>query len=372
MFENFKSPSNLIPSDPRFGSGPSLIPVEFLEQLKGTGDQLLGTSHRKPPVKKLVKGIQEGFQKYFSLPEGYLVALGNGGATFLFDMIALGLVKKKITHFTCGEFSDKWFKASDLVPWIESEKVSVPYGEGVLGEDRADSDVIAVTLNETSTGVHLPEIPQIDKDTLLCVDATSGGGQVPCDVSKVDVFFLSPQKVFASEGGLWVAVLSPKAQKRAKEIAEDSSRYIPQIMSWTHAITNSEKNQTYNTPAISSLFFLNRQVERMVEQGPDEVISLAKEKAKHVYSWAMEKEYLSPFIQDEKFRSVAVATVDVDDKVDVSALLKVLEAEKTVYGIDPYRKLGRNQFRISLFHNIQLEDLKKLTALLSKAIEEEL
>jgi phosphoserine aminotransferase len=372
MFDNFEMPKELIPSDPRFGSGPSLVPTEFLERLAKTGPHFMGTSHRKPAVKNVVKEIQDGLMKYFNLPSDYLVVLGNGGATLLFDMIALGVVEKKATHFTCGEFSEKWFKSSKAVPWIETTQVSVPFGKGINGVATPGSDLIAVTLNETSTGVQLSKLPVVDANTILAVDATSGGGQCPCDVSQTDIYFFSPQKVFASDGGLWIAIMSKKARERALKIAADKSRYVPDIMNWTQAITNSEQNQTYNTPALATLFMLNEQVKLMNTLGYAEVQSLANKKANLLYGWAESKPYLSCFIEEKEFRSVAVATIDVDTKVNVDDVIKFLEKKKAVYGIDGYRKLGRNQFRISMFHNITYNDLEKLTKLLSTMIESKL
>ncbi len=369
MFENYQIPKELIPSDPRFGSGPSLIPVEFLDALRATGDQLLGTSHRKPAVKNLVKEVQDGLRKYFQIPDDFSIVVGNGGATFLFDSIALGLVEKKSAHFTCGEFSSKWFKAHDKVPWLEADNIAVEFGQGIKPEDRSDADMICCTLNETSTGVIVDSFPEVDDKTILAVDATSGGGQVPCDVSKVDLFFFGPQKVFASEGGLYIAIMSPKARERALRLAEDKSRYIPDIMSWKTAIENSDKNQTYNTPSITTFFFLNEQVKLMNKVGYKGVQEEGQRRANLLYGWAEEKDYLKPFIGEANYRSSAVATIDVDDKVDVGALLKKLEGEKAVYNIDAYRKLGRNQFRIAMFYNIKYEDLEKLTKLLSHAIE---
>ncbi len=372
MFDNLEIPKNVIPSDPRFGSGPSLVPAVFLELLAKTGTEYMGTSHRKPVVRNLVKEIQDGLMKYFNLPSDYLVVMGNGGATLLFDMIALGVVEKKITHYTCGEFSEKWFKSSKLVPWIEAEQVAVAFGKGINGKAVPGSDMIAVTLNETSTGVQLSALPTVDANTILAVDATSGGGQCPCDVSKTDIYFFSPQKVFASDGGLWVAIMSPKARARALKIAGDKSRYVPDIMSWTHAITNSEQNQTYNTPALATLFMMNEQVKVMNKMGYSDVQKLAQKKADMIYGWAETKPYLSCFIEEKEFRSVAVATIDVDPKVNVDDVIKFLEQKKMVYGIDGYRKLGRNQFRISMFHNITLDDLERLTKLLSLMIESKL
>jgi phosphoserine aminotransferase len=372
MFDNFEIPSELTPTDPRFGSGPSLVPMEYVERLLKAGPHYMGTSHRKSPIKNVVKEIQEGLTKYFNLPSDYLVVLGNGGATLLFDMIGLGIVEKKATHFTCGEFSEKWFKNSKSIPWIETTQVSVAFGKGINGEAVSGSDLIAVTLNETSTGVQLSKLPVVDSNTILAVDATSGGGQCPCDVSKTDIYFFSPQKVFASDGGLWVAIMSPKARARAAKIAADKNRYVPDIMSWTQAISNSELNQTYNTPALSTLFFLNEQIKFMNTIGYAEVQALAQKKANHLYGWAESKPYLSCYIEEKEFRSVAVATIDVDSKVNVDDVIKFLEKKKVVYGIDGYRKLGRNQFRIAMFHNITLDNLERLTKLLSKMIESKL
>ena len=372
MFTNFDIPKELIPSDPRFGSGPSLVPTEFLEKLAKTGHEYMGTSHRKPAVKNVVKELQEGIKKYFNVPSDYQVVLGNGGATLLFDMIALGIVEKKATHYTCGEFSEKWFKSTKLVPWISAENISVAFGKGINGKAAAGSDLIAVTLNETSTGVQLSELPVVDANTILAVDATSGAGQCPCDISKTDMFFFSPQKVFASDGGLWVAIMSPKALARAAKIAGDKTRYVPDIMNWNNAISNSEQNQTYNTPALATIFIMNEQVKRMNEQGYAEIQELSQKKANLLYSWAESKPYLSCFIEEKQFRSIAVATIDVDVKVNVDDMIKCLEKKKVAYGIDGYRKLGRNQFRISMFHNISYSDLEKLTKVLSMMIEAKL
>lgn len=371
MFENIQTPKNLIPSDPRFGAGPSKVPVEFIDRLRETGANLLGTSHRKPAVKDLGKGITEGLKKYFNLPEDYSVVYGNGGATLLFDMIGLGMVESKSYHFTCGEFSKKWFKSHHKIPWVTAEEKAVDFGQGQTFGDASgvDADMICVTLNETSTGVIIDDLPVVNEDQILAVDATSGGGQVPCDLSKVDCYFFSPQKVFASEGGLFVAILSPKARNRALKISEDTSRYIPEIMSWKQAISNSDKYQVYNTPSISTLFFLNEQIKLMNDTGYKNVVSEGKEKAQLVYDWAEEKSYLSPFVKEPRFRSNVVCTIDVDEKLPVDSLLKKLHEEGVVYGIEAYRKLGRNQFRIGVFHNVLKQDVEKLIDLLTYYLE---
>lgn len=369
MFENITIADELIPSDPRFGVGPALIPVEFLESLAKTGNKLLGTSHRKPAVKNLVKEMQDGIRTYFKLPADYEIVIGNGGATFLFDMIGLGLVEKKSAHFTCGEFSQKWFKAHNKIPWIEAEEFASEYGNGVYPLNVEDADMICCTLNETSTGVMLTEIPDLrDTDKLLAVDATSGAGQIKIDFEKVDVYFFSPQKVMGGEGGFFVAIMSPKALARAEKIAA-SNRYYPEIMNWKNAIDNSVKNQTYNTPSVTNIFLINEQLKKLNALGEDKVIELSKQKADLIYNWAKEKEYLSCFVEDDDCRSIAVATIDIDAKYSAASLTQALRATGHIVDIEGYRKLGRNQLRISLFFNVSLEDLTKLTKIISSAIE---
>ncbi len=369
MFESFKVPKELIPSDPRFGVGPSLIPIEAVQKLAQTGHELLGTSHRREAVRNVVKEMQEGLKTYFKLPEGYEVVIGNGGATMLWDMIGLGLVEKNPYHFVCGEFSDKWFRANKNIPWLHPEVEKVEFGQGINPENRPGHDFIACTLNETSTGVMLTQLPQVSSETILAIDATSGGGQIPIDFHKSDLYYFSPQKVFASEGGFYVAIMSPKAIERALKLAKDTTRFIPESFKWAHAIENSRQNQTYNTPAISTIFFLNEQVKLMNKWGEEAVVKEAKRKADLMYNWAKEKTYLSPFIAEEKFRSLAVATIDLDDQFKADDLAQSLRAQGVVYDIDAYRKLGRNQFRIGMFHNVSYENLEKLTKIISLAIE---
>lgn len=370
MFENFRVPAELIPSDPRFGVGPSLIPIEAVENLAKTGAKLLGTSHRKEPIRNLVKEVQDGLRTYFKLPADYEVVLGNGGATFLWDMIGLGLVEKSSLHFICGEFSDKWYRAHKLIPWITAKDVKVEFGQGINPQEEAGYDFICCTLNETSTGVQLSNIPKLkDPHTLMAVDATSGAGQIPTDLSNIDLYYFSPQKVFASEGGLYVAFMSPKAVARAKKIEEDKTRYIPEVMKWSLAIENSRQNQTYNTPAIATIFFLNEQVKLMNKLGEEKVTAEAKRKAELMYGWAEQKPYLTAYVEKAEFRSQAVVCIDVDEKYKVDDLVKVLRHQNVAVDIDGYRKLGRNQLRIALFHNVSYENLEKLTKIISLAIE---
>ena len=369
MFEDLNVPKELIPSDPRFGVGPSLIPVQSVEALLKTGNALLGTSHRQMPIRNLVKEVQDGLRTYFKLPSDYEIVLGNGGATFLWDMMGLGMVEKSSLHFICGEFSDKWHRAHSLIPWISATAEKVEYGRGINPEIRPGHDFICCTLNETSTGVQLSHIPDAPSDVIMAIDATSGAGQIKIDFKKSDIYYFSPQKVFASDGGLYVAILSPKAIARAEKIAKDKTRFVPESMKWTNAIDNSRNNQTYNTPAIATIFFLNEQIKLMNKLGEEQVIELAKKKADLMYGWAETKPYLSPFIQQKEFRSQAVVTIDIDPKYKVDDLTKVLREKNIIVDIDGYRKLGRNQMRISMFHNVSYENLEKLTKIVSHAIE---
>jgi phosphoserine aminotransferase len=371
MFENFKVPKDLIPSDPRFGVGPSLIPIEAVEKLAKTGHEL-GTSHRREAVRKVVKEMQDGLRTYFKLPSDYEVVIGNGGATMLWDMIGLGMIEKKPYHFVCGEFSDKWLRANKNIPWLTPDAKKVEFGQGINPTAMPGHDFVACTLNETSTGVMLTDLPQVDANTILSIDATSGAGQIPIDFKKSDLYYFSPQKVFASEGGFYVAILSPKAIERANKIAKDNSRFIPESFKWSHAIEYSKQNQTYNTPAISTIFFLNEQVKLMNKMGEDRVVNEAKKKANLMYGWAKEKPYLNAFIQEEKFRSLTVATIDLDEKYKVDDLAAVLRAQGVAYDIDAYRKLGRNQYRIGMFHNVSYDNLEKLTKIISLAVESQI
>jgi phosphoserine aminotransferase len=368
MFENFVVPKDLMPSDPRFGVGPSLIPVESVENLAKTGNSLLGTSHRKLAVRNLVKEVQDGLRNYFHLPNDYEVVLGNGGATLLWDMMGFGLVEKSSLHFICGEFSDKWYRSHKIMPWIDAKDVRVEFGQGINPQEEEGYDVICCTLNETSTGVQLSNIPKLKNDkTIMAVDATSGAGQIKADFKNIDFYYFSPQKVFASDGGLYVSILSPKAIERIHRLEKE--RFIPESLKLSHAIENSRQNQTYNTPAIGTIFLMNEQIKLMNHLGEDKVIELAKKKASLMYGWADQKPYLSAYIGNPEFRSQAVITVDVDSKYNVDDLSKVLRAQNAAIDIDGYRKLGRNQLRIALFHNVRYENLEKLTKIISLAIE---
>lgn len=368
MFKNLEIPAHLIPQDARFGVGPSLIPQEFVEKLAKTKNYL-GTSHRKDNVIKVVKELQEGLKTYFNLPEGYEIVIGNGGATLFWEIMGLSLVEAGSSHFVCGEFSEKAYKAHTNIPWIKTCREDVTFGQSIKPFHKEGFDLTCCVLNETSTGVMNTYLPERKAGHLLCVDATSGAGQIKVDFNKVDVYYFSPQKVFASEGGTYIAIMSPQAIEQAMRVSSRTDRFIPIALNLKTAIDISRLHQTYNTPCLSSLFYLNEQVKVMNKLGEDEVIRLAQEKAAIIYDWANEKDYLSHYVVDSSARSISVATIDVDDKYPMSELAKRLRELSIAYDIEAYRRLGRNQLRIALFHNVSKEDLKKLTQIVSYAIE---
>lgn len=369
MFESFEVPPELVPSDPRFASGPSLLPLDYIRRLGEAGPHLLGTSHRKSAIQNLVQEVQQGLGSYLDMPHDYEVVLGNGGATLLFDALGLGVVEKSSAHFTCGEFSQKWYRAHKLIPWISAQEIGVPFGEGITPHPVEGVDFIGVTLNETSTGAMVDTLEGLrGTEAVVAVDATSGVGQIDVDYSLIDILFFSPQKVFASEGGLFVALMSPKAIERCFKIADDSNRYVPKIMNLKAAIENSRKAQTLTTPSVSTLFYLNEQIKNMLKVGRKEVIAQSQRKANFVYEWAKKRDYLSLFIEESRYRSTTVATINLDDRYDALSLAKRLRELKVAYDIDPYRKLERNQFRIALFHNIKFSDIQKLTQIIDRAV----
>lgn len=368
MFKNLEIPAHLIPKDPRFGVGPSLIPQAFVEKL-AQSKNYLGTSHRKDNVVKLVRELQLGLKKYFNLPEGYEVVIGNGGATLFWEIMGLSLVSQGSSHFVCGEFSEKAYKAHANIPWIKAVREDVAFGESIKPFHKEGYDLTCCVLNETSTGVMNTYLPERKQGHLLCVDATSGAGQIKADFKKIDVYYFSPQKVFASEGGTYIAIMSPQAIEQAMKVSSQADRFIPIALNLKTAIEISRLHQTYNTPCLSSLFYLNEQIKLMNNLGEDEVIRQAQEKAAILYDWASEKKYLSHFVKDVDARSISVATIDVDDKYPMGELAQRLRELEIAFDIEAYRRLGRNQLRIALFHNVSKDDLKKLTQIVSYAIE---
>jgi phosphoserine aminotransferase len=357
-------PADIKPADGRFGSGPSKVRTQALDALAATGTSLLGTSHRQAPVKNLVGQVRAGISQLFSLPDGYEVVLGNGGSTAFWDIATHGLITAKSEHLSFGEFSSKFAKAAQQAPWLADPTVvkSDP-GTHPLPVAEAGVDVYALTHNETSTGVAMPirRVAGADEGALVLVDATSGAGGLPVDISETDVYYFAPQKSFAADGGLWLAVFSPAALERAATVAA-SGRHIPAFFDLPTAIDNSSKNQTYNTPALTTLFLLNEQLEWINGQGGlDWAVKRTADSSSRLYGWAEEASYATPFVADPAQRSQVVGTIDFEDGIDAAAVAKVLRANGVV-DTEPYRKLGRNQLRVAMFPAVDPADVEALTA----------
>ncbi|QDI69513.1 phosphoserine transaminase [Streptomyces calvus] len=365
-------PADIKPADGRFGAGPSKVRTEALDALAATGTSLMGTSHRQAPVKNLVGKVREGIRELFRLPEGYEVILGNGGSTAFWDVATHGLIENKSQHLSFGEFSSKFAKAAKLAPWL-AEPTVVSADPGTHPEARAEAgvDVYAFTHNETSTGVAMPirRVAGADEGALVLVDATSGAGGLPVDIAETDVYYFAPQKSFASDGGLWIGVFSPAAIERAERI-HASGRHVPEFFSLPTAIDNSRKNQTYNTPALATLFLLNEQLEWMNGQGGlDFTTGRTAQSARTLYGWAEDVKFATPFVTDPAKRSQVIGTIDFTDEVDAAAVAKVLRANGIV-DTEPYRKLGRNQLRVAMFPAIDPADVEALTKCIDYVIEQ--
>ncbi|MDT3725055.1 phosphoserine transaminase [Streptomyces sp. DSM 41972] len=364
-------PADIKPADGRFGAGPSKVRTEALDALAATGTSLLGTSHRQAPVKNLVGQVREGVRELFQLPDGYEVILGNGGSTAFWDIATHGLIENKSQHLSFGEFSSKFAKAAKLAPWLaDPDVVSADPGTHPEAVAEAGVDVYALTHNETSTGVAMPvkRVAGADEGALVLVDATSGAGGLPVDIAETDVYYFAPQKSFASDGGLWIGVFSPAAIERAERI-HASGRHVPEFFSLPTAIDNSRKNQTYNTPALSTLFLLNQQLEWINGQGGlDWAVRRTAASARTLYGWAEDVKFASPFVTDPAKRSAVIGTIDFSDEVDAAAVAKVLRANGIV-DTEPYRKLGRNQLRVAMFPAIDPSDVEALTKCVDYVIE---
>ncbi|MGW2325453.1 phosphoserine transaminase [Streptomyces sp. NPDC001700] len=364
-------PEDIKPADGRFGAGPSKVRTEALSALAATGSSLLGTSHRQAPVKNLVGQVRDGVRELFQLPEGYEVVLGNGGSTAFWDVATHGLIDNKSQHLSFGEFSSKFAKAAKLAPWL-AEPTVISSDPGTHPEARAEAgtDVYALTHNETSTGVAMPiqRVAGADEGSLVLVDATSGAGGLPVDIAETDVYYFAPQKSFASDGGLWIGIFSPAALERAARI-HGSGRHVPEFFSLPTAIDNSLKNQTYNTPALSTLFLLADQLEWMNGQGGlDWAVRRTATSSRTLYGWAEESKHATPFVTDPAKRSQVIGTIDFSEEIDAAAIAKVLRANGIV-DTDPYRKLGRNQLRVAMFPAVDPADVEALTACVDYVIE---
>ena len=359
-------PPDLLPTDGRFGSGPSRIPTSAIEALAATGTSFMGTSHRRPTVKDVVGSIRSGLAEMYALPDGYEVVLGIGGATAFWDVAVAGLIDTSSAHFTCGEFSGKFAAAVAAAPHlarpvlVEAEPGSAPDPVAVDGVDTA-----AFIHNETSTGVRAPFARM--SDALVVVDATSAAGAIPYDVTQADAYYFSPQKALASEGGLWIAILSPAAIERAERLAT-AGRWIPPFLSLSTAIDNSRKNQTYNTPSLATLWLLDHQIRHVMDLGGlDRAAAISHASSGHLYAWAESSDVATPFVSDPALRSPTVVTIDLDDAVSADGVSAHLRANDIV-DTESYRKLGRNQLRIATFPATPTSDIEALTACIDYVI----
>ena len=355
-------PSEFIPGDGRFGCGPSKVRPEQIQAIVDGSASVIGTSHRQPAVKNVVGSIREGLSDLFSLPEGYEIILSLGGATAFWDAATFGLIEKKSGHLSFGEFSSKFAKASKLAPWLdEPEIVTAETGDAPAPQAFEGADVIAWAHNETSTGAMVPVLrPEGSEGSLVAIDATSGAGGLPVDIKNSDVYYFSPQKCFASDGGLWLAAMSPAALERIEKI-NASDRFIPELLNLQTAVDNSLKNQTYNTPAVATLLMLDNQVKWMNSNGGlDGMVARTTASSSALYNWAEAREEASPYVADAAKRSLVVGTIDFDDSIDAAVIAKILRANG-ILDTEPYRKLGRNQLRIGMFPAIDSTDVEKLT-----------
>lgn len=353
-------PSHLLPSDGRFGCGPSKVRPEQVLALAKANATILGSSHRQAPVKRLVGDVRSGLQQLFGLPKGWEIVLGNGGSTVFWDIATFGLIRERSEHYVFGEFSSKFAEASASAPHL-GEPVIVkgePGAHPSIRPTTGDVDVVALTHNETSTGVAM-HLTRPEGDALVVVDATSAAGGLPWVPDEVDVYYFAPQKCFASDGGLWLAACSPAALERIREIGH-SDRWRPASLDLNIALDNSVANQTYNTPALATLVLLNEQLQWMNSNGGlDWCVARCRQSASTMYDWATARPYTSPFVADPMHRSSVVATIDLEG-VDANAVNQALRANGIV-DTDSYRKLGRNQLRVGMFPAVEPADVQALT-----------
>ena len=363
MSVDIKIPDNLKPRDGRFGCGPSKIRPESLAALAASGSSILGTSHRQKPVKNVVHQVREGLNSLFSLPEGYEVVLGNGGSTAFWDIATFGLIENKSQHLVFGEFSSKFAIAAKEAPFLgEPTVIKAEPGSHPQAIAEAGIDVYALTHNETSTGVAMPiKRPAGIDGALVLVDATSAAGGLEVDAKEFDTYYFAPQKSFASDGGLWLALMSPAAIARAEKI-KASDRWVPAFFDLGIAIENSRLDQTYNTPALMTLMLLADQIEWMNSNGGLKFAAgRSAESAAKLYSWAEKTSYTTPFVTDPAMRSKVVGTINFDESIDAMAVAAALRANGIV-DTEPYRKLGKNQLRVGMFPAIDPSDIDALTA----------
>jgi phosphoserine aminotransferase len=369
---DLRIPADLLPADGRFGSGPSKVRPEQVAALASVGTTLLGTSHRQRPVRALVGRVRAGLSALLGAPDDYEVVLGLGGSTVFWDVALACLVERRSAHGVFGDFGGKFATAAARAPFLADPQVTrVPAGSVTLPDVCDDADVYAWPHNETSTGAMAP-VRRIagtaGRDALVVIDATSGAGALPVDLTQADVYHFSPQKVFASDGGLWIALASPAAIERAARV-EASGRWVPQSLSFTTALANSRQDQTLNTPALATLVLLAEQLDWILGNGGlDWAVERCRTSSGHLYSWAQARDFASPFVADEAARSLVVATIDLADGVEAATVSAVLRANGVV-DVDPYRGLGRNQLRVGVFPAVEPDDVLALTSCVDWVVE---
>ncbi len=362
-------PADLKPADGRFGAGPSKVRQEQVDALSALATTYLGTSHRQATVKNQVARLRTGLRDMFSLPDGYEVLLGNGGSTAFWDIATFGLIQDRAQFLTFGEFGAKFAEAAAAAPHLGTPTViTAPPGDAPSFVPEAGIDVYATPHNETSPGVAIP-VRRVagDPGALTVIDATSGAGGLAVDPNEFDVYYFAPQKCFAADGGLWFALVSPAAVERIETISA-SGRWVPAFLDLKIALDNSRAEQTYNTPALSTILLMAEQVDWYNSQGGLAwTTARTAESSSHLYSWAEDRAFASPFVTDPAKRSAVVATIDFDDSVDAAMVAKVLRANGIV-DTDPYRKLGRNQLRIAVFPAVDPSDVVALTACIDHVV----
>ena len=355
-------PNEFLPADGRFGAGPSKVREEQIAALSKVSRSVLGTSHRQKPVKNEVARFRSGVAKLFDLPEGYEVVIGNGGSTAFWEIAVFGLIRDRAQFLSFGEFGSKFAASAKAAPFLgEPTVLKGETGDAPEFSAEAGIDAYCSPHNETSTGVAIAPVRPTgaDEDALVIIDATSGAGGLAVDLSQVDVYYFSPQKCFGSDGGLFVALMSPRAIARAEEI-KSSGRYIPAFLDLMTAIENSRLEQTYNTPALATIIMAAEQVDWFnANGGLSWCVARSSESSSAIYDWAEASEIATPYVTDPAKRSKVVATIDFADEIDATLIAKVLRANGIV-DVEPYRKLGRNQLRISVFPAVEPGDVRQL------------
>ena len=370
---DIKIPAQLLPLDGRFGSGPSKIRTEQIDAVVRASRNILGTSHRQAPVKNLVGSVIDQMRQLFQLPQDWDVVIGNGGASLFWDAATFGLIHERSAHFVFGEFSSKFAQAAQLAPHlgdpivIESAPGTVPAIQ--QADDDSNIDTYCLTHNETSTGASMQlSRPATPADALVVVDGTSAAGGINWSPTEVDVYYFSPQKGFASEGGTWIALCSPRAVERINKI-KSTGRWCPPSLDLSLALENSRANQTYNTPSVSTFVMLNEQLGWMLDNGGlDWCTKRTQQSADILYGWATSRAFTEPFVGNPQHRSPVVGTIDFID-VDAAQVATVLR-NNGIVDTEPYRKLGRNQLRVSMFPAVDPSDVQLLTSSIDYIVEQ--